>query len=82
MRDNIHWGPPLESLPSYTWQEFKALCDSNEAPQQLICIAGVLYNISWFINKHPGGKNIILANIAKDVTAMFHGGVHHRECTI
>ncbi|KAI1324702.1 fatty acid desaturase-domain-containing protein [Xylariaceae sp. FL0255] len=73
-RKRIAWGTPLEDLPTYSWDEFQSL--SAGAKNRLVCIAGVVYDISSFADQHPGGQRLLLAYVGRDATASFNGGVY------
>lgn len=36
-----------------------------------VAIEGQVYDITTFVNSHPGGKNVILKNAGKDVTELY-----------
>ncbi|KAJ2976924.1 hypothetical protein NQ176_g4660 [Zarea fungicola] len=76
-KKGIHWGVPIEQLPVYSWEEMESLCSEDGVARQLICIAGIIYDIHSFSDSHPGGKHLLSASVGKDITAKFHGGLHH-----
>ncbi|KAJ6035984.1 stearoyl-CoA desaturase [Penicillium herquei] len=45
----------------------------------LVAIAGVVYDVTQFIDEHPGGRSILSSFIGKDATTMFHGGVYEHS---
>jgi len=73
----LDWGTPLEQLPVMEWDDFKDQATLNG--QALIAIAGVVHDVSGFINDHPGGKAIIKSSVGKDATASFNGGVYNHS---
>lgn len=75
-RATLDWGVPLEQLPVMDFDEFKA---ESEKGRALMLIAGVVHDVSDFINEHPGGKAIIKSGIGKDATAIFNGGVYNHS---
>lgn len=79
LKRQIDWGTPLDVLPIYSWSEFEALCVNQGGSKHLICISGVIYDVGKFIDSHPGGRALILAQTGKDATASFHGGIYRRE---
>jgi stearoyl-CoA desaturase (delta-9 desaturase) len=70
----LDWGLPLEQLPVMEWDDFKTQADKDG--RALIAVAGVVHDVSGFIDDHPGGKTIIKHAIGKDATGMFNGGVY------
>jgi len=72
-RSKLDWGVPLEQLPVISWDEYEEQARNGRA---LVCVAGVVHDVSDFINQHPGGKAMIRSGLGKDATAMFNGGVY------
>ncbi len=77
--DNIHDTSSMEkTLPSYTWSEIKQQNDSSPSSTTsgacLIVYDGLVYDISSFVDHHPGGANILKWYIGKDCTKVFDGG--------
>lgn len=73
VRAKLDWGIPLENLPVMEFEDFEEQARNGRA---LIAVAGVVHDLSDFINDHPGGKAMIRSGIGKDATAMFNGGVY------
>lgn len=71
-RSRLNWGVPLELLPVMEFEDFQA--QSKE--RALVLIAGVVHDVTNFIEGHPGGKALIQSGIGKDATAIFNGGVY------
>ncbi|KAJ5991882.1 hypothetical protein N7451_007606 [Penicillium sp. IBT 35674x] len=72
-RAKLDWGTPLEQLPVISWDDF--LVDTQNG-KSLTVIAGVIHDVTSFVNEHPGGKILISSAIGKDATALFNGGVY------
>lgn len=72
-RATLDWGTPLDQLPVMEWDDYQDQCKNGRG---LIAVAGVVHDISGFIQDHPGGKAMISSGIGKDATAMFNGGVY------
>lgn len=72
-RAKLDWGVPLSQLPVVDWDDFIAEAQNGKA---LVAVAGVVHDVTAFINEHPGGKTLISSAIGKDATAMFNGGVY------
>jgi len=73
IRAKLDWGIPLENLPVMEFEDFQEQARNGRA---LIAVAGVVHDLSTFVNDHPGGKAMIKSGIGKDATAMFNGGVY------
>ncbi|CAI9635946.1 hypothetical protein GT037_000990 [Alternaria burnsii] len=72
-RAKLDWGVPLEQLPVIEWDDYVEQAKNGRG---LIAVAGVVHDVTDFINEHPGGKTLIKSGIGKDATAMFNGGVY------
>jgi stearoyl-CoA desaturase (delta-9 desaturase) len=75
-RSRLDWGVPLEQLPVMEWDDY---VDQAKNGRALISVAGVVHDISGFIEDHPGGRAMINSGIGKDATAMFNGGVYNHS---
>ncbi|KAK9459204.1 uncharacterized protein V1516DRAFT_697291 [Lipomyces oligophaga] len=71
-RSRLNWGVPLEQLPIMEYTEFQ----EQAKERSLVLIAGVVHDVTNFIEQHPGGKALIQSGIGKDATAIFNGGVY------
>jgi len=72
-RQGLDWGVPLEQLPVMEWDDY---VDQTKNGRKLISVAGVVHDVSGFIEDHPGGRAMINSGIGKDATAMFNGGIY------
>jgi len=72
-RAKLDWGVPLEQLPVMEWDDY---VDQSKNGRALVAVAGVVHDVTDFINDHPGGKAMIRSGLGKDATAMFNGGVY------
>lgn len=54
---------------------------ANHAPElgSWVVIAGNVYDITKFIVEHPGGEDVLLERIGKDVTSQFEDVGHSSE---
>jgi stearoyl-CoA desaturase (delta-9 desaturase) len=75
-RATLNWGTRLDHLPVVDWDDFVAQAKNGKC---LIVIAGVIHNVTDFINEHPGGRTLITSAIGKDATAIFNGGVYNHS---
>jgi stearoyl-CoA desaturase (delta-9 desaturase) len=72
-RAQLDWGVPLDQLPVIEWDDYVEQAKNGRG---LVAVAGVVHDVTDFINEHPGGKTLIKSGIGKDATAMFNGGVY------
>src|SRR5690606_2755116 len=68
------WGTPIDQLPVFTYEEFQEM--ATEVGQAVTLIEGIIYDISSFVDEHPGGRSLIESAIGKDATTSFNGGVY------
>ncbi|KAI9346976.1 hypothetical protein BDR26DRAFT_817656 [Obelidium mucronatum] len=73
-KKTLDYGVPLEELPQLTHVQVKE--HIAESGKQLLIISGVVYDVSNFMEDHPGGKGFLRVSIGRDVTASFNGGVY------
>ncbi|KAK3082176.1 stearoyl-CoA 9-desaturase [Coniosporium uncinatum] len=75
-RARLDWGVPLDSLPVLEYDDYVDQCKNG---RNLILVAGVVHDVSGFINEHPGGKAMIKSGIGKDATAPFNGAIYQHS---
>lgn len=51
-----------------TWRE---LSKHNREGDAWLAVRGVVYDVTEWVHKHPGGKDVILLNAGKDATQLF-----------
>ncbi|KAJ3025094.1 UNVERIFIED_CONTAM: hypothetical protein HDU68_007460, partial [Siphonaria sp. JEL0065] len=73
-KKKLDYGVPVEQLPEFTFAEVKEKI--AETGKMLLIISEVVYDVTKFIDDHPGGKGFLKASIGRDVTASFNGGVY------
>nr|AOE43348.1 delta 9 fatty acid desaturase ScdA [Cavenderia deminutiva] len=76
-RKKLFWGKPLEELPEMTRIQVRDEC--NKSGQRLIILNDVVYDVSEFEAKHPGGVQYIKDYIGKDATKAFEGVVYNHS---
>ncbi|BFZ62916.1 stearoyl-CoA 9-desaturase [Saitoella coloradoensis] len=72
-RSVLDWGIPIETLPIMSYDDFE---EQSKAGKKLVLVAGVVHDVSEFVNQHPGGIALIRSGIGKDMTSAFNGGVY------
>jgi len=65
---NIDFNSQLHSGKKFTWEE---LSNHNKADDAYIAVRGNVYDITNFIEKHPGGKDILLLAAGRDATQVY-----------
>jgi stearoyl-CoA desaturase (delta-9 desaturase) len=45
----------------------------------LVAVAGVIHDVSSFVDDHPGGRMMIRSMVGKDATGVFNGGVYEHS---
>ncbi|KAE8161910.1 hypothetical protein BDV40DRAFT_300838 [Aspergillus tamarii] len=63
-------------VPPIEWDEYVQQAESGRA---LVAVAGFVYDVSNFVDRHPGGEKILKTAMGRDATAMFHGGGHNHS---
>lgn len=74
-KEKLDWGKPLDQLPVITYEKY----EENAAKNNWICIEGVIYDVTNFMNEHPGGKAMMTTSFGKDMTVAFNGGVYNHS---
>lgn len=72
-REGVDWGVPVDRLPSLTWTQVYA---ESTAGKVLIVIGGFVYDVTSFVESHPGGKSLLITRKGHDATAAFNGGIY------
>jgi len=57
----------------YTWAEIKK---HNSSKDLWVVIGSKVYDLTSFIEDHPGGENVLLAEAGKDATEAFEETGH------
>ncbi|EGG19470.1 delta 9 fatty acid desaturase [Cavenderia fasciculata] len=73
LKQVIHWGTAIESLPEMTEEDFDAQCKQGK---KYIIIDSIVLDVETFIDEHPGGVSYIKMGLGKDATKMFRGEVY------
>jgi len=74
LNNGLSWGRDVKSLPIWMMSDVtKALF----AGEKVIVIDNVVYDISRFVDIHPGGQ-VIMSYLGTDASSVFHGdgGIH------
>ncbi|KAJ3075273.1 hypothetical protein HDU98_008750 [Podochytrium sp. JEL0797] len=74
MKKTLDYGVALDKLPTMSHEEVKA--DIAQSGKKLLIISDVVYDVSKFMDDHPGGRGFLKVSIGRDVTASFNGGVY------
>lgn len=64
--------PPLfpanSKMPQYTWQE---IAQHNTEASAWVYVGNVVYDITPWLDRHPGGKEILLLTAGRDISDLF-----------
>ncbi|ORY47705.1 hypothetical protein BCR33DRAFT_764103 [Rhizoclosmatium globosum] len=74
VKRTLDYGVPVEDLDCLSMDEVKA--EIARTGKQLLIISGVVYDVTTFMEDHPGGKGFLKASVGRDVTASFNGEVY------
>jgi len=61
----------------FTYSEIKKMCESDNAT--LLVIHDSVYNVTDFLNEHPGGEEVLLEQLGKDATEAFEDVGHSSD---
>lgn len=60
--------PPIPALPCYTWEEVA----KHNTPDSCWCYIGTkVYDITSWLDRHPGGRQVLLLAAGRDCTDLF-----------
>ncbi|KAL0260104.1 hypothetical protein SLS55_005849 [Diplodia seriata] len=54
VRATLDWGVPLDRLPVVSWDDYVA--QAKTGGRAWIAVAGVIHDVSDFVDEHPGGR--------------------------
>ncbi|EJD00826.1 delta 9-fatty acid desaturase protein [Fomitiporia mediterranea MF3/22] len=74
-QDLIVWPTKSDDLPVISWETFKE--ESRTRP--LVLVAGFIHDVSGFIDRHPGGRELLEKALGTDATPSFFGGVYEHS---
>lgn len=75
-RAKLNWGVPIDQLPIISPEEFRKWANDEKHKRALIAVAGIVHDVTPFVNDHPGGVALIKTSIGKDATSAFNGAVY------
>jgi len=58
----------VHALPRISWQE---LAKHNSRSDCWFAVRGVVYNVTDWIDRHPGGADVLVLNAGRDATTLF-----------
>ncbi|TIC99435.1 Acyl-CoA desaturase [Colletotrichum higginsianum] len=76
-RSKLDWGIPLDQLPFVEWEDF--VNSAHNEGKALVSVAGVIHDVTGFVEDHPGGEALISSAVGKDATAIFNGGIYNHS---
>jgi hypothetical protein len=63
-----HSSKPKKKLPSYSWKEISTHCTAESC---WLVVRGKVYDVTSFLEKHPGSPQAILKHAGTDATVDF-----------
>lgn len=60
--------PTNSKVPQYTWQE---IAQHNTESSCWVYVGNVVYDITPWLDRHPGGKDILLLTAGRDISDLF-----------
>ncbi|KAJ3316128.1 hypothetical protein HDU76_002064 [Blyttiomyces sp. JEL0837] len=77
IKAKLDWGVPLETLPKMSFEQVKA--ETKETGRALVIISDVVYDVTKFMDDHPGGRGFLSTSIGRDMSASFNGGIYNHS---
>jgi len=74
-QDALVWPSDCDDLPVVTWDSYQL----ESAKRSLILVAGIIHDVSAFLDEHPGGAHLLTKYVGKDATTAFFGGVYEHS---
>ncbi|KAI0318109.1 delta 9-fatty acid desaturase protein [Amylostereum chailletii] len=74
-QDALTKPPDVRLLPVLDWKTFQ----EQASTRPLVLIAGLIHDVTDFIDGHPGGPALVSTKVGKDATADFFGGVYNHS---
>ncbi|KAJ3097604.1 hypothetical protein HDU97_004732 [Phlyctochytrium planicorne] len=74
VKKTLDWGVPLESLKTVTFDDVAKEIESTG--KQLIIIGDLVYDVTKFVDHHPGGAGFLKAGVGRDMTKAFNGAIY------
>eukprot|EP01083_Nonionella_stella_P055288 145883_1 len=78
-KESVNYGVDIGTLPVWTMDEYVQQRKANESKHYVI-FNDIVHQIPIeFINKHPGGVDMIRTRIGKDITKLFNGDIYNHS---
>ncbi|KAJ3116047.1 hypothetical protein HDU96_010513 [Phlyctochytrium bullatum] len=74
VKKKLDWGVPLDKLKEMTFDEVTK--EIEETGRQLIIISDVVYDVTKFMDDHPGGRGFLKSGVGRDMTKAFNGAIY------
>ena len=72
----LHWGPPDETLPTWTSEQ---VAEFGKLGEKLMVCEGYVHDVRGFLNEHPAGAGIMKPYLNKDITKQFNGSIYNHS---
>ncbi|RCK54502.1 Acyl-CoA desaturase [Candida viswanathii] len=77
LKSQLNWGTPISKLPLITPKDFKKIIVTSSNKDRIyIIIQKIIYDVTPFMDQHPGGVALLKASNGQDATKAFYGGVY------
>lgn len=76
IKQSLDYGPDESSLPAYSWSEFTKKVNQGKL---WIILFNKVYDVTDFMDEHPGGKAFLKTSIGKDMSIAFDGGIYNHS---
>lgn len=73
-KSELHWGPELAKLPRLTKRDVERRAREGEL---LVIVDGLVYDVSSYVDDHPGGAKLLRAYSGRDASLAFNGGLNN-----
>ncbi|KAI8833937.1 hypothetical protein BC829DRAFT_407534 [Chytridium lagenaria] len=74
IKKRLDWGVPIETLKVVTFEDVTREIEQTRRP--LIIIGDMVYDVTKFMNDHPGGSGFLKSGVGRDMTKAFNGGIY------
>lgn len=75
-KEQYYWGPEVEDLPRIRQSDVDKL---TEAGRIVVIIDGLVYDVSEYLEEHPGGAKLLQNYCGRDASRAFNGGLNNHS---
>ncbi|KAJ3209655.1 hypothetical protein HDU67_006018 [Dinochytrium kinnereticum] len=74
VKKRLDWGVDVETLKVVGFEEVTR--EIEQTGRQLIIIDKIVYDVTKFMDDHPGGRGFLKAGVGRDMTEAFNGAIY------